>query len=184
MVIPMGWPQPPSYQLFLWLFLWGGPSLPITSYSYGYSYGVAPASQLPAIPVVIPMAIPMGWPQPPSYQLFLWLFLWGGPSLQVTSYSYGYSYGAAPASQLPARPVANLKAIPMGWPQPPSHQLFLWLLLWGGPSLPVTSNSYGYSYGVAPSLPVTSYSYGYSYGVAPASQGRRIGDPGQVTQDS
>ena len=55
------------------------------------SYGVAPDSQLPAIP----MAIPMGWPQPPSYQLFLCLFQWGGPSLPV--------------------------------------------FLWGGPSLPVTS---------------------------------------------
>ena len=46
-------------------------TLPVTSYSYGYSYGVASAYHLPAIP----MAIPMGLPQPPSYQLFLWPFL-------------------------------------------------------------------------------------------------------------
>ena len=95
MAIPMGLPQPPSYQLFLWLFLWGCPSLPVTSYSYGYSYGysyeVAPASQLPAIL----MASPMGLPQPRSYQLFLWLFLWDCPSLPVTSYSYSYSCGVA-----------------------------------------------------------------------------------------
>ena len=97
-----------------------------TSYSYGYSYGVARASQLPPIPVAIPMglppasklpAIPMAshmewWPQPPSYQIFLWLFLWGSPSLPVTRYSYGYSYGVATASQLPVIPMA----IPMGSP--------------------------------------------------------------------
>ena len=70
-----------------------------TSYAYGcYAYGVAPASQLSA-------AIPMGWPQPSSYQLFLLLFLWGSPTLPVTSYSYGYSYGLAPASQLAAIPM-------------------------------------------------------------------------------
>ena len=133
----------PIYQLFVWLFLWqclwDCPSLPVTSYSYGYpcgySYRVAPASKLPAISVVflwlflcgggpasqllaipaaIPMAILMGLPQPPSYQLFLWLFpslfLCVCPSLPVTSFSYGYSYsysyGVAPDSQLPAIPMA------------------------------------------------------------------------------
>ena len=41
----MGLPQPPSYQLFLWLFLWGCPSLPVTSYSYGYSYAYPDSAQ-------------------------------------------------------------------------------------------------------------------------------------------
>ena len=144
MAIPLGLPQLPftSYSyvwLFLWQCLWDCPSLPVTSYSYGYpcgySYRVAPASKLPAIsvvflwlflcgggpasqllaiPVAIPMAILMGLPQPPSYQLFLWLFpslfLCVCPSLPVTSfsdgYSYSYSYGVAPDSQLPAIPLA------------------------------------------------------------------------------
>ena len=65
-------PRPQSNQLDLPMAVPKGcPSLPVTTYSYIYSYGVAPASELPAIP----MAVPMGWPQPPSYQLFLWLFL-------------------------------------------------------------------------------------------------------------
>ena len=40
--------------------VWASPSLRVTSYSYGYSYG---------------------------------LLLWASPSLRVTSYSYGTSYG-------------------------------------------------------------------------------------------
>ena len=105
--------QPPSYPLFRWLFL----------------------------------------TQPHSYQLFVWLlshapqppwlFVWGAPSLP------------------------NLPMIPMGCPQPPRHQLC-------APSLPITSYSYGYSFGVhAHSLPITSYSYGYPsglHGLPPTSQ--------------
>ena len=103
----MGWPQPPSHQLFLWLFLWGGPSLPVTNY------------------------IPLGWPQPPNYQLFLWLLLWGGPSLPVNM---------APAS---------VSAIFMGWPQPPIYQLFLGLFLWRVLNLLIISYFSGYFYSVA-----------------------------------
>ena len=114
-------------------------------YSCGNAYGIAPASQSPAIPTAIHVAIPIGLPQPQSYQLFLWLFLCGG----------------GPASQLLAIPVAIPMAILMGLPQPPSYQLFLWLFpslfLCVCPSLPVTSYSYGYS-------------YSYSYGVAPDSK--------------
>ena len=134
--------QPPSYQISPWLFLWGAPTSyshgyfhevhaasqlhPVTSDSLDYSYGVHPASQLPAIP----MAIPMRCPQPPRNQLFRWLFLhpasqfqlflfiWGAPSLPVTCFSYCYSDGCA---------------------QPPSYQLVLWLFLWGAPSLTDTS---------------------------------------------
>ena len=106
--------QPLSYQAFLWLFLclflWGGRSLGVTRHSYGYSYGMAPASELLGIPVA---------------------FLCGCPSLRVTSYYYPYSYRVAQASGLPAIPMA----IPMGWPQALSYQVFLWLFLWGGPSL-------------------------------------------------
>ena len=43
----------------------------------GYYHGMAPASELPGIPMTIPMVIPIRWPQPLSYQVFLWLFLWG-----------------------------------------------------------------------------------------------------------
>ena len=72
--------------------------------------------KLPGIPMAVPNAIPMRWPQPLSYQVFLWLCLWlslwGGPSLRVTRYSSGYSYGVAPASELPGIPMA----IPMGCP--------------------------------------------------------------------
>ena len=46
--------QPPSYPLLPWLFPWSSPSFPVTSSSYGFSYGVAPAFQLPAIPMAIP----------------------------------------------------------------------------------------------------------------------------------
>ena len=83
---PWGFPQPQSYQLCLWLCLWGCPSLRVTSYACGYAYGVAPASELPAMP----MAMTMGLPS----------------SLRVTSYAYGYAYGVAPASELPAMPMA------------------------------------------------------------------------------
>ena len=176
LAVPIGWPQPLSYQLFQWLFLGGGPSLGVTrsaygysyGYSYGHSYGVALASGLPGIPI----AIPTGCPQPPSYQLFLRLFLWGGPSIRATRDSYGYYYGVAPASKLPGIPMA----IPMAWLQPPSYQLFLWpflwlwLFLWGDPRLRVISYAYSYSWGAPPPrLQVSSYSYGYSSGVAPAS---------------
>jgi len=62
--------QASELQLFLWLFLWlflllflwGIPGLGVTSYSYGYSYGVFPASELPAIPMAIPRVIPMAIP--------------------------------------------------------------------------------------------------------------------------
>ena len=74
----------------LWLCLWDCPSLRITSYAYGYAHGVA-------------------------------------LSLRVTSYAYGYAYGMAPASELPAMPMA----MNMGLPQPQSYQLCLWLCLWG-----------------------------------------------------
>ena len=95
MVILMGLPQPPKYQLFLWLtlpmglpqtpnyqlFLWDCPNLPITSYSYGYFLGIAPASELPTILMVIPM----GLPQPLKYQLLL--IGWGlGPDLAFRSF--------------------------------------------------------------------------------------------------
>jgi hypothetical protein len=84
MAMPMGWPQPQSYQLCLWLCLWGGPNLKLTSYAYGYAM----------------------------------ICLWGGPNLKLTSYAYGYAYGVAPASKLPAMPMA----MPMRWPQPQSYQ--------------------------------------------------------------
>ena len=80
--MPMGRPQPQSYQLCLRLFLWGGPSPRFTSYANGYAYGVALGSELPATPNAM------------AY----WLCLWGSPSLRVTSYAYRYSYGVAPAS--------------------------------------------------------------------------------------
>ena len=144
MAVPMGWPQPPSYQVSLQLFLWGGPSLGVTKYSYGYpygfAYGVAPAYELPTI--------------------FLWLFLWGGPSLTATSCSFGYSYWEAPASKLPG----ITAAIPMEWPQPPIYKVFPWFFLWGGPSLRVTRHSDGYSYAVARGFRVTKYSYDRTYG--------------------
>ena len=83
----------PAYQLPI-IFVWGGPNLLITSYSDGYYYGVALASQLrwpqPQFPAIF-----MGWPQPPIYQLFLGFFLWRVPNLLVISYFSGYFYGVA-----------------------------------------------------------------------------------------
>ena len=61
-----------------------------------------PASEL----LVMLMAMPMRKPRAQSYQLCLWLFLWGSPSLRVTCCAYGYAYGVAPASELPAIPMA------------------------------------------------------------------------------
>ena len=72
----------------------------------GYAHEVAPASELPAMPV----AMPLGLSQPQSYQLCLWLCLWGSHSLRVTGYAYGYAHGVAPVSELPAMPMA----MPMG----------------------------------------------------------------------
>ena len=72
------WPQPPNHQLLvcLWPCLWDALSLPV------------------------------------NYQLCLGLFLWGGPSVPVISYAYGYSYGVAPAYHL----LGMFMAIPMVWP--------------------------------------------------------------------
>ena len=64
MASPIEWRQPQRYQLSLWLFS-----------------GLAPASKLPAISMAIPQ---------------------GGPSLRVSNSFYGYSYGVAPASEIPA----------------------------------------------------------------------------------
>ena len=61
-----------------------------------------PTSQLPAIPMAIPM---------------------GCPSLPVTSYSYGYSYGGAPAS-LPGRNPSCVE--PRSSPHQVSPQFCLW----------------------------------------------------------
>ena len=83
--IPMGWPQRPSHQLCLWLFLWGGPSLPFTGYVYGYSDGVA--SELsPSL-----LGAHLRWISPGC----LLLFPWGGPNIPATSFAHGYSYGVA-----------------------------------------------------------------------------------------
>ena len=35
--------------------LWGSPSLRVTNYASGYAYGVAPASESPAMPFAMPM---------------------------------------------------------------------------------------------------------------------------------
>ena len=99
MTIPVGLPQPPNYPLFLCLFLQDCTSLLVANYPYGYSYGIAPNSQLPTIA----MAIPTGLLQPPIRQSFL---------VSVTICSYAYSCRIAPASYLPNIPMA----IPTGLP--------------------------------------------------------------------
>jgi hypothetical protein len=100
------------YLLLLWLFLWAGP-------------------------------------QPPSYQLFLWLYSYGVVlSIKVTSYSYGYSTWSS-ASKLPS----ILMAIPVGWSS--ASKL---------PAIPMAI--FLWPYGLVFSLKTTSYSYGYSCGVA------------------
>ena len=65
MAMPMGVPQPPSYQVCPGLCLWGRPSLRATSIAYGYVYGFTPTLELPAMP----MTLPTGLSQPQTYQL-------------------------------------------------------------------------------------------------------------------
>jgi hypothetical protein len=108
LAIPVRVTSAPSYDLFL-------------CYSYGYSYGVAPAPQLQFIRI----DIPMGLSQPPNYDLCVLLFLWGCPCFSVTTYPYVSSYGIAPVPQLTSISMAIL----MRLPQPPISYLFLWLLL-------------------------------------------------------
>ena len=157
MAVLMGLPKPPSYQLCLWLFLWGRSRLLAASYAYAYSPGVAPASQLPAMPMAIPMRL-----SSLPVTIYAYSYSYGvGPASQLPALALaistgllqppgyqpcGYSYGFAPASQLPAMPMAISlgwpqppsyqfsympMAIPVGWPQPPSHQLCLWLCSYG-----------------------------------------------------
>ena len=119
-----------SYGLFPWLVIMGGATpLGVTSYFYGYSYGYS---------YNIPIASPNGW----------------RPSLRSTSYSYRYSSGVAPPpwelTAIPmATPISIHIAIPMaistasppGWSVPPgSYHKFLWLFL-------SYRYTYGYSYG-------------------------------------
>ena len=138
--ILLGWASCPSYQAFLRLCLWGGtsfpiisfsnvlclwcdPSLPITSFPYGFSYGVTRALQLSAIPKGTPWG---GTSLPGTSHSYGQSYGW--PQLPTTSYCY-YSYGLAPASNLPATP----KTVSVGCSQHTDYQLLVCLLPWDGP---------------------------------------------------
>ena len=108
-----------SYVCSHGLLLWPRPSLKFASHSDGYSYMLLLWSR-PSFKIT---SYSFGY----SYGLFLW----ANPNLKVTSYSYGYSSGLAPASELPATPIA----IPPG-------------LLGLSPSLRGFSCSYSSSYGL------------------------------------